>query len=89
MHYEFDPKKLAENVAKHQVWFDLANDFEWETATIIIDSRRQYAEIRFRGTGQIAERLQVLVFCFRETKIRLISLRRANPREVKRYARDH
>lgn len=89
MRYEFDPKKLAENVAKHQVWFALADDFEWESSAIIIDSRRQYAEARFRATGVIVDRVYVLVFCFRETKIRLISLRRANSREVKRYAKDH
>ena len=89
MRHEHDPKKLAENVTKHQVWFDLADDFEWDTATIILDNRRQYAESRFRATGLIAQRLHVLVFCFRETKIRLISLRKANLREVLRYAQDH
>lgn len=89
MRYEHVPKKLAENVTKHQVWFDLADDFEWDTATIIVDNRRQYAESRFRATGLIAQRLHVLVFCFRETKIRLISLRKANLREVIRYAQDH
>jgi hypothetical protein len=41
------------------------------------------------ATGLIAQRVHVLIFCFRETKIRLISLRKANPREVKRYARNH
>lgn len=89
MRYEHDPKKLAENVTKHQVWFDLAGDFEWDTATVIIDNRHHYAESRFRATGLIAQRLYVLVFCFRETKIRLISLRKANLREVKRYAQNH
>lgn len=89
MRYEHDPKKMAENVTKHLVWFELAEGFEWPTATIIVDSRRQYAETRFRATGLIAERVHVLVFCFRETKIRLISLRKANPREVTHYARDH
>ena len=80
MHYESDPKKLAENVAKHQVWFAEAADFEWDSAMIIIDSRRRYAEPRFQATGVIGARLYVLIFCFRETKIRLISLRRANAR---------
>jgi uncharacterized DUF497 family protein len=89
MRYEHDPKKLAENVTKHLVWFDLADGFDWDTAQIIVDNRRQYAETRFRATGLIALRVHVLVFCFRETKIRLISLRKANPREVKHYARDH
>jgi uncharacterized DUF497 family protein len=54
-----------------------------------VDNRRHYAETRFRATGLIEQRVYVLVFCFRETKIRLISLRKANLREVKRYARDH
>ena len=89
MRYEHDQKKLAENVAKHQVWFALANEFDWENATIIIDSRRQYDETRFRATGLIAQRVFVLVFCFRVPKIRIISLRKANPREVKNYAKDH
>lgn len=89
MRYEHDPKKSAENVTKHLVWFEQANDFEWETASLVVDNRRHYAETRFRATGLIEQRVYVLVFCFRETKIRLISLRKANLREVKRYARDH
>jgi len=89
MRYEHDPKKLAENVAKHQVWFEVAEGFEWKIAQIIVDNRRQYAETRFLATGLVALRVYVLVFCFHETKIRLISLRKANPREVNHYARDH
>ncbi|TXT41280.1 MAG: hypothetical protein FD135_441 [Comamonadaceae bacterium] len=89
MRYEHDPKKLAENVTKHQVWFELADGFEWDTAQIEADSRRNYSETRFIATGLIALRVHVLIFCFRETKIRLISLRKANPREVKRYAKNH
>ena len=89
MRYEHDPRKLAENVTKHQVWFELADGFEWDTAQIEADSRRDYSETRFIATGLIVGRVYVLIFCFRETKIRLISLRKANPREVKRYARNH
>jgi uncharacterized protein len=91
MRYEHDPKKLADNVTKHQVWFSEAEGFEWDTAVIEHDSRRQYPETRFQATGMIGDRLYVLIFCFRATKIRLISLRRANNREKQRYARisDH
>lgn len=89
MRYEHDPKKLADNVAKHQVWFQEADAFEWENAQIEADTRKRYRETRFVATGPIAQRVYVLVFCFRETRIRIISLRRANPREVNRYARDH
>lgn len=89
MKYEHNPKKLAENVAKHQAWFSEAEGFEWDTAVVAVDGRHAYPETRFKATGVILDRLYVLIFCFRETKIRLISLRKANPREVKRYARDH
>ena len=31
MNYTHDPKKLAQNVAKHGVWFDIAEGFDWST----------------------------------------------------------
>ena len=34
MRYTHDPQKLAANVAKHGVWFDEAQGFEWDTAII-------------------------------------------------------
>jgi uncharacterized DUF497 family protein len=86
LNYEFDPKKLAVNVYVHGVWFQEARRFEWETAVIRVDSRRQYPETRFEAVGYIGERLYVLVFCLRSVNIRIISLRKANAREVARYA---
>lgn len=85
MHYEHDPEKLARNVAQHHIWFGEAELFDWTNAVIEHDARRQYAETRFKAMGMIGDRLHALIFCFRETKIRIISLRKANPREVKRY----
>ncbi len=37
-------------------------------------------------TGYIGHRLHVMVFCLRAETVRVISLRKANPREVKIYA---
>ena len=85
MRYTHDPQKLAINVAKHQVWFHEADGFEWETAIIKADSRHQYGEARLEAMGLIGARLYVLVFTLRETAVRIISLRKANFREVKRY----
>ena len=45
--------------------------------------------VRFVATGLLGTRLYVLVYTLRETVVRIISLRKANPREVKRYARDN
>lgn len=89
MRYEYDPAKLAANVARHRVWFHEADGFEWEAAAIEVDDRHAYGETRFVATGPIGTRLHVLVFTLRGTAVRTISLRRANPREVRRYAQDH
>ncbi len=89
MRFTFDPAKQAANVAKHGVFFSAADDFEWETAWVQVDDRNDYGETRFTAIGVIGERVHVLVFHLRETEVRIISLRRANRREVKRYANHH
>lgn len=50
------------------------------------DVRVDYGERRYRAFGYIGERLFALVFTHRAEKIHVISLRKANSREVKRYA---
>lgn len=87
MRYSFNAYKLALNVRKHLVWFEEANLFKWEYSIITHDRRRLYPETRFQASSLIRDRIYVMVFCFRETSIRLISLRKANLREVKRYAK--
>ncbi|WP_312588993.1 BrnT family toxin [Comamonas terrigena] len=86
MRYTFDHAKQAANVAKHGIFFSAADDFEWETALVLVDDRYAYGETRFTAAGLIGERLHVMVFNLRETEVRIISLRRANRREVKHYA---
>ncbi len=86
LRYTFDPSKLASNVRKHLVWFEEARHFDWDLAWVAVDHRHTYPETRFRATSYIGNRIYVMVFCFRETSVRLISLRKANLREVKRYA---
>jgi len=57
-----------------------------DTAVVRVDDRRRYAETRFTATGYIGPRLHVMVVCLRGTAVRIVSLRKANSREVKRYA---
>lgn len=85
MRYTFDPAKQASNAAKHGVMFSAADEFEWETAVVLVDSRNQYGESRLTASGLIGDRLYVMVFSLRDTEVRIISLRRANSREVRRY----
>ena len=86
MRYEYDPQKLAANVKKHAVWFEEAMEFKWESAQLKVDDRNFYSETRFEAIGFIRERVVVMVFCLRTNAVRIISLRRANSRVVKRYA---
>lgn len=82
---EWDPKKAA--ASPHGVPFEAAADFEWETALETQDTRRPYGEVRVIALGFIGGRLHAMVFCRRGIRIRVISLRKANAREMARYVR--
>ena len=56
-------------------------------ALVAEDGRAQYGETRLIGVSYIGSDVCVLVFTKRGTRIRVISLRRANARERKRYAK--
>jgi len=57
------------------------------TADIGEDERLDYGKPGFQAFGYIGLRLHFVVFCLRDEKIRVTSLRKANPGEVKRYAK--
>ena len=54
MNYEFDPSKDESNLDKHGLSLADAEDFEWETAVVREDTRKQYAEQRSRLLGTSA-----------------------------------
>ena len=81
----WDEIKAEANLAKHGVSFALARQFDWDTAVTIEDQRRDYGESRFSSTGYIGTRLYVLVFTPRGNDLRVISLRKANRRDVRDY----
>lgn len=86
MRFTFDPAKNERNIAERGLAFELAEEFDWSTALIVEDTRRDYAERRFQALGLIEEYLHMLVFTPRAGAIHVISLRRANQRERTRYA---
>ena len=85
MEYEWDDSKAAGNLRHHGIPFELIEDFAWDKAIVIEDERKDYGESRWIAYGPIGERLYCLVFTVRGSRIRVISLRKANSREVKRY----
>lgn len=86
MNIVFDPHKNQINLVKHGVSLLDAESLEWETAVVVEDARSSYGEQRMIGVGYIGNRLHVVVFVDRGVTRRIISLRKANQREVARYA---
>lgn len=88
MRIEFDPAKNEVNIRNRGLSFGLAAEFDFETAMIVVDARRDYGEIRYRAVGWLGGRLHALVFTRAGDGIRVISFRKANQREVKRYEQE-
>ena len=85
MKIRYDKAKDVVNKAKHGVSLALAGELDWETLWVKSDDRRDYGEDRFIGYVLIDARLYCVVFTDRGEHRRIISLRKANPREVKAY----
>lgn len=85
MEITYDPAKCQRNIVERGLPFDLVRDLDWSSALIVEDTRHDYGERRFQVLGFIGERLHVLVFTPRGAAVHVISLRKANKREVKRY----
>lgn len=86
MNITFDPAKDLSNQRKHGVSLAEAEEFEWDDALVREDMRREYGERRMIALGYIDVRLHCMVYADRNDKRRIISLRRANSREVNLYA---
>ena len=85
MKTEYDANKDAANQQKHGVSLSLANQIEWQDVLCFVDDRADYGELREVGFAVIERRLYVVVFVQRGEMMRIISLRKANQREVKLY----
>ncbi|NJO43868.1 MAG: BrnT family toxin [Cyanobacteria bacterium CRU_2_1] len=85
MQIEFDPVKDASNQAKHGVSLALAKELEWDAALVWVDTRYEYGELRMIALAPEINVLYYVAFVDRGEVRRIISLRRANRREVKHY----
>lgn len=85
MEIEFDPRKSELNTQQRGLPLSVAASFDFDTALYQVDDRHDYGETRFRALGMIGSRLHALVFTETPRGIRVISLRKANQREVKFY----
>jgi len=89
MKISFDSSKDRANNLKHGVSLALAEELEWETALIWSDDRKEYGESRLSALVLFEERLFFVAFVEREDEIRVISFRKANAREVRKYVSEN
>jgi len=85
MRIEFDPTKDASNQLKHGVSLAMAAELDWDAAWVWVDERVDYNEMRMIALAPKTEILYCVAFVDRGDVRRIISLRRANRREVKHY----
>jgi uncharacterized protein len=84
----YDPAKNAANIAERGLSFDMVDEIDWNEAVVIEDTRKDYGERRFRVFGYIGGRLYVAVITPRNNILHVISLRKANAREVKESGKE-
>jgi uncharacterized DUF497 family protein len=85
MHITFDPGKDKLNQSKHGISLAEAANLDWLSVMVKPDTRRDYQELREIGYGLIGNRLYCVVLVQRGESFHIISLRKANSREVKDY----
>jgi uncharacterized DUF497 family protein len=90
MKITFDNTKDKINFEKHGVSSSLGTELEWDSAITWSDNRHDYGEERMTGLTLIESRLYCVIYTDRGDDSRqVISLRKTNLREVKRYVSEN
>ena len=85
MKIAFDAAKRDKNFEEKGLDFVRAGEvFDGATATVR-DERKDYGEMRFVTTGRLDGRIVVVVWTPRGDVRRIISMCKANEREIKKY----
>jgi uncharacterized DUF497 family protein len=89
MKLSYDSAKNNSNIQKHGLSLAEARLLEWDTALEWIDGRKDYGEERRIALVLIKQRLYCIVYVELKAGIRVISLRKANVREVEKYEKEN
>ncbi|MCL1986566.1 MAG: BrnT family toxin [Firmicutes bacterium] len=86
--FVWDEDKYYSNIKKHNVdFYEAATVFEDPNSVLEEDEQHSYDEERFTIIGMSEElRILMVCHCYRENDItRIISARKANKKEIKKY----
>ena len=82
---EWDETKSRENLERHGLDFGDARTVFAGTCVTFEDRRRDYGEPRFITLGRLQGRTVVIAHTPRGERTRVISMKKANSREARRY----
>jgi uncharacterized DUF497 family protein len=90
MHFDYDPVKNRQNIQNHGIDFEDAKRIWDRPVYTEVDYRFEYEEVRFQTLGLMDTLVVILVVHTDYTEdgeeiIRIISARKALPRERKKY----
>ncbi len=88
MEFEWNEANREANIIKLDVDFLEAIALLADAPLLHEDSRQDHGERRCQATGIIDGKMLVVIFPIREGSFRIISARRANSRERRKYAKD-
>jgi uncharacterized DUF497 family protein len=86
---DFDPAKDKLNRAQHGLSLAFARQLIWGEALVWVDSRYEYDEIRMIGLVPEGNTLYYVAFVDRDQVRRVISLRYAERKEIRHYAKNY
>lgn len=89
MKFTFDSAKNDSNLEKHGVSLSETKSLDWNTALKWIDRRKDYGEERFVALALKHRRLYCVVYVQINATMRIISLRKANIREIVKYEEEN
>lgn len=86
MESTFDPNKNAMNLRKHGVPLSdgdgvLTDPFAWTVEDSSSEGERRFVSLGMNALGQ----LRVVVYTYRDAGVRIISVRKPEPKEVRAY----
>ena len=87
MEIDFDPIKNEKNIRERGLSFERVSEVDFNNAMVFPDSRKEEGETRYIALCYLDRRLHVLCFTETEKGIRVISFRKANEREARRYGK--
>jgi uncharacterized DUF497 family protein len=81
----YDPRKSERNLRERGLCFDQAAEFDFASASYFGEVR--HGEHRLVAVGYLSNRLHILCFLPKIGGIRVISFRKANDREARKYGK--